>query len=195
MGPTMIERTERKLRETEFFWLKLHGERDKIGTNSPEAFQNYLSSFLSAGRAVTLALQWEEKEKYDSWFSNWAATQLTEEQRKLISFMVRQRNYEQKRGGAETIIETEFVPMIDVRQGPQGQTYGLENMSLGSPPVLLGITRFDSSHTIERPAHYFDFGGKTDVVSTCEKYRDILQKIVREFKEAHPESPATQEAK
>jgi hypothetical protein len=188
---TMIEATEKKLRETEFFYQKLLGERRKISTNSPQAFENYLSAFLSAGRAVEAALRKEEKKQYLSWFPNWKS-QLTEKERKLFDFMTVQRDKEHHQGGSEKTIEPEFIPMIDVRRSPQGYpAYGFVNM--GSPSALLGVTNFGSANTIERPVYYFDFGGKADVVSTCDQYLEVLRKLVREFKEAHPETPAIQE--
>ena len=63
---------------------------------------HYLSAFLSAGRSVTLALQREEKDKYDAWFNDWKRDKCTENERELMDHMVRQRNEALKRGEAET---------------------------------------------------------------------------------------------
>jgi hypothetical protein len=69
----MIDATQRKLREAQFFLRKLHEESRRLARNDPEESAFYLSAFLSAARSVTFALQAEEKEKYDK-IKNCSAT-------------------------------------------------------------------------------------------------------------------------
>ena len=67
----MIPMTEMKLREAKFFFGHLHDTGRKSVRNEPEEFAFYLSAFLSAARAVTFALQFEDKPGYDTWFTPW----------------------------------------------------------------------------------------------------------------------------
>jgi hypothetical protein len=56
----MIEATQKKLRETQFFLWQLLSESKQIFRNEPEALQFYLNAFPSTARSVMWALQWEE---------------------------------------------------------------------------------------------------------------------------------------
>jgi hypothetical protein len=47
----MLEQTQKKLREAEFFLGQLRAEAHR----EPEVFDYYLSAFVSAGRSVTFA--------------------------------------------------------------------------------------------------------------------------------------------
>jgi hypothetical protein len=64
----MIPLTQKKLREAGFFLNKLSAEGQQVVRSEQESFEFYLSAFLSSARAVTFALQKEQKEKYDAWF-------------------------------------------------------------------------------------------------------------------------------
>ena len=65
-----IPKTQKKLRETRFFFSRLR-KKGEAFVGDPEEFEFYLSAFLSAGRSVTFALQAEEKARYDSWYPGW----------------------------------------------------------------------------------------------------------------------------
>jgi len=69
----MIEATQRKLREAQFFYGRLVDSKDLMGPdrNEPDAFSFYLSAFMSAARSVPWVLQCEEKEKYEAWKPKW----------------------------------------------------------------------------------------------------------------------------
>ena len=62
--PQMIEATQKKLGEAQFFFYRLLNEAQKPVRSEPEIFEFYLSAFLSAARSVTFVLQYEEKTKY-----------------------------------------------------------------------------------------------------------------------------------
>ncbi|GAF68271.1 unnamed protein product, partial [marine sediment metagenome] len=47
----MINATQKKLREARFFLQHLNMEGRKVGCNEPEAFEFFLSAFLSAARS------------------------------------------------------------------------------------------------------------------------------------------------
>jgi hypothetical protein len=112
---TVIEATERKLRETQFFLRLLTAESKKAARNDPESFGFYVSAILSAGRSVTFALQKEEKAKYDAWFPQWWAGR-SEDERKLSDFLKGQRNLEQHEDGAPLNVEWEYVPVSQHQQ-------------------------------------------------------------------------------
>ena len=57
----MIEATQKKLREARFFLSHLETENRRAVRNEPEAFDYFMSAFVSAARSVTFALQAEEK--------------------------------------------------------------------------------------------------------------------------------------
>ena len=75
----MIEATQRKLREANFFLQRLIDESQRSVRNEPEAFLFYLRAFLSAARSATLVLQKEEKQRYDAWFPKWFARRSKDE--------------------------------------------------------------------------------------------------------------------
>jgi hypothetical protein len=63
----MIEATQSKLQEAQFFYRRLVDSLNPVGRDrgEPDAFQHYLSAFISAARSVSWVLQSEEKEKYE----------------------------------------------------------------------------------------------------------------------------------
>lgn len=175
---TMIEATERKLREAQFFLRHLFAESGKADRNEPEAFGFYLSGLLSAARSVTFALQYEEKDKYDTWFPTWLQNRNREEQA-LLEFLKSQRNYEQKRGGAEVTVVWEYIPVTQVKAETRGHPayYGFHWFGPpGTPPPTVGI-----------PVHLFEAsGGDREVIAACQRYVDLLAELVRDFVQAHP---------
>ncbi len=55
----MIEAAQKKLREAWFFLSHLETENRRAVRNEPEAFDHFMSAFVSAARSVTFALQVE----------------------------------------------------------------------------------------------------------------------------------------
>ena len=109
----MIEATQKKLREARFFLSHLATENRRAVRNEPEAFDYFMSAFVSAARSVTFALQAEEKAKYEQWFPGWLAAH-PEEDRKLLTLMVSQRNAEQKQGGGDRRVEWEYISVTEL---------------------------------------------------------------------------------
>ena len=172
----MIEATQKKLREAEFFLRLLsHADQEVLWTE-PEAFEFYLNAFLSAARSVTFALQYEEKDKYDAWFPEWF-NKLSAEDRQLLGFLKRQRNHSEKRGGAEVDIDWEFIPITEVRSDNRGHpAYGFHWFGPpGTPPPRVGVMH-----------HSFELSGEQQkVTAACTRHAGILEKLVRDFIEAH----------
>ena len=172
----MIEATQRKLREALFFLDRLIQERGQAVRTEPEAFGYYLSALLSAARSVTWALQFEEKEKYDAWFPAWLASRGAEE-RELLAFLKNQRNYEQKRGGAEVAVAWDYIPISRVPRADRSHpAYGFHWVGPpGTPEPLVGI-----------PVHSFESAeGEQEVAETCRRYVGLLSELVRDFLHAH----------
>ncbi len=173
----MIDATQKKLREAHFFIQKLLAESEAVVPNEREAFQFYLSAFLSAARSITFALRCEEEEKYDNWVPSWFAIQ-SESDQKLCKFMVTQRNVEQKQGGAKVSITWEFIPMIEVKTGHRGHLdyYGFHYFGPpGVPPPRVGV-----------PVYSFKLGNNEgEVTATCKQYLDCLERLVRDFIHVH----------
>jgi hypothetical protein len=165
----MIDLTQDKLREAEYFCQQLNAKRDK-----PELFKYYLHAFLSSARAVTFVLQYEEKEKYDRWFPAWLQER-DEKDQQLFKLMVGQRNSVEKRGGAETILTWEFIPITEITEEAKGHpAYGF---SFFAPPGT-------PAPSVGRAAHFFT-GSSEQVTSDCKRYLSILTELVREFAAAH----------
>lgn len=172
----MIDATQRKLREAQFFLGHLVNEAQKAVRNEPEAFGFYLSAFLSAARSVTFALQYEEKSKYDEWFPGWSEN-LSAEDQNLLKFLNDQRNYEQKRGGADVTVIWEYVRVTQVRTGcPTHPGYGFHWFGPpGTPPPPVGI-----------PVHLFESSrGDQEVTLACQRYLGLLARLVEDFVQAH----------
>jgi hypothetical protein len=173
----MIDATERKLREAQFFLERLVTESTKPVRNDPEAFGFYLSALLSAARSVTFALQYEEKEKYDAWFPEWFA-KLSSDDQKFFKFLKEQRNVELHQGGSELEVVYEYVAVsrVQTHDHPVHPAYGFSwSAPPGVPEPMVGI-----------PKHRFEaVAGQRDVVAACRKYITGLTDLVKDFVAAH----------
>ena len=174
----MIEATQKKLHEAKFFLRLLNQASQEVVRNEPEAFEFYLSAFLSAARSVTFALQYEEKDKYDAWFPIWFGNR-SEDDRQLLNFLKEQRNFIEKRGGADISVVWEFIPVTKMRTDNRGYpAYGFHWFGPpGTPPPRVGL-----------PVHSFDLSGdQKRVTSACKRYVNVLDDLVRDFIQAHSE--------
>jgi len=166
----MIDATQKKLREARFFAQMLGKVNRQPGCNEPEEFEFYLSGFLSAARAVTFALQYEEKDKYDAWFPAWFNNRGPEDQA-LLKDMITHRNSVQKRGGAETDQDWVYIPVTEIRTENRGHpAYGFHWYGPpGTPPPTFGVRVYSFK------------GSGGEVISACERYLTILDSLVQEF--------------
>jgi hypothetical protein len=171
----MIPATQMKLREAKFFFALLHETGHRIVRNEPEAFAFYLNAFLSAARAVTFALQFEDKTNYDIWFTPWSKTR-TEKERELMGFMRIQRNFAEKRGSPEfTADDYEWIPITEISSDAQRRhpAYGFH--WFGAP--------WREGGQVARTVYKFaEFSGdQKEVTSVCRQYLDILDALVKDF--------------
>jgi hypothetical protein len=169
----MLDATRKKLREAQFFLCHLETENRRVVRNEPEAFDFLMSAFVSAGRSVTFALQAEQKEKYDQWFSRWRATR-SEADQKVLGLMKSQRNAEQKEGGGERRVAHEYVslPKLDTEE-LGGEVFW--SAPLDVPPPQVG-----------RPIRYFDYDGtESEALVACKQYYALLAELVEDFIEKY----------
>ena len=180
----MIEATQRKFNEAQFFYRHLVNERQRPSMNEPGAFGYYFSAFLSAARSVPWRMQNEEQEKYLAWNPTWEE-KLTTEERKLLKLTNELRLDEVKREGANTIVEWEEIAIHELlganldleRQHP---AYGMRRSSQPGVPSAKG----------RRPAYYLEHeDGKAEVTAMCKQYLEYLEKLIREFLLAHNQQP------
>jgi hypothetical protein len=176
----VIAKTQKKLREAWFF-LRMLRERDRVAPLEREAFEFYLSAFLSAARSVTFALENEETTKYKEWRATWQ-TLLTAEEVKFIEAMVEQRNIAQKQGGVPVTVDWEFVPMIKAKRDDRGQPmYGLQWFG----PVTAPMPQ------IGQPVYSIALGtGDVEAIATCERYLSVLERLVAHFLEKYASGSA-----
>jgi hypothetical protein len=182
----MIPITAMKLREAKFFFALLHNAEQQIIRNEPEAFAFFLNAFLSAARAVTFALKYEDKTGYDAWFTPWGETR-TEKDRELLAFMVKQRNFAEKRGSPEfNADDWEWIPITEIRSDADRShpAYGFH--WFGPPTPLLdsaGLNPREQQPRVGRPVYQFPgfSGDQKDVTSVCKQYVDILDALVKDF--------------
>lgn len=166
-----IAKTQKKLRETRFFFNCLLNKNRSTNLEIEE-FDFYLSAFLSAGRSVTFVLQAEEKELYDSWFPRWKASQ-THEDQKLLNFINEQRVEALHRLGAEAKTDIEYIPLSKVNNSQRKHpAYGFHWWGPpGTPEPRIG-----------QQVYYFERDGtKKEVISVCKHYIELIEKLVKDF--------------
>jgi hypothetical protein len=168
-----IEGVEKKLREARFF-LKKMIEHERMAFRDKEPFDFYLSASLNAGRTVDYRLQHEQATVYRSWRIGWNAT-LTEEQQRLIKFMIDDRNDEVHESGSSRTVTTEN------REFGAG-THKLADgtMDVVGPPGVFPLA------TVPTPAYYFTIDGiEWKATEACGEYLGLLEQMVAKFKADH----------
>lgn len=141
------EATRKKLREAAFFLRLLAGvSKPLVMSPEPEAAEFYLSAFLSAARAVPLALKKEGTADWNAWNHEHWFDLLSESDGKLWDFFVEQRNKVHKEGGPEFTITVTPVSLIEFMQ--QAPNVFIHTGTPGTPPPT--FTAFAKS-LIARP--------------------------------------------
>jgi hypothetical protein len=116
-------------------------------------------------------LQKEESEKYKAWTDKWAAKD-SDADKELLQLMNEQRIAVVKRGGAET---TPISEKTAIRES-EHPAHGVHFFSVpGTEPpwTILDV-------------HYFQHKGKKEeVVVTCERYVEYLDRMLKDFIDAH----------
>jgi hypothetical protein len=164
-----LDRTDKKLREAEFFLGQLIAENLRVMNRQPEVADFYLSAFFIAARSVTFILRIENPDEYELRSRNWFA-RLSAEERDLMDFFANQRNTVQKEGAADgtfmTVSLIEFMQDV-YRRG--GNVLGADGVSATpQPPFTKSETEFE-----DRPDTSIDAG--------CRTYLGLLRQLVAEF--------------
>jgi hypothetical protein len=175
-----IPLTERKQRQARFFVGLMAAERQKIGAD-PEHFENYLRAFLPMARGVHNMLRWESRAYSKTWCKDWVAG-LNPDDARLYDHCVDQRDADTHHVGVQVTRGVEMAPMSERpfdpdRAWPYYQV--LVNGVLrppGSPAARFG--RPTSSFTIDNKPE--------EVLAACNRYLDLLDRMVRDFQTAHP---------
>ena len=173
-----IPNTQKKLRETKFFLGNL-----SKAARSPhldrEDFDFYLSAFLSAGRSVTLFLQYEQKASYDIWFMNWCRT-LGEGERKLLEFSNAQRVAAVHKQAPEIQSDIEMMPLTKFEAEYKPNNISWMTSGCFGPP---GIPTPEMGVMV----YYFEIEGKKEkVIDICKQYLALLERLVQELDQAFP---------
>jgi hypothetical protein len=177
-----IDATRRKLSEAAFFLRKLIEVRERVASPEPEAFEYYLSAFLSAARSVTLVLQAEQKHGYDNWFPGWKDA-LSSDERDLLSHFNTQRVQTVHRTGADVTRGTEPLTMHEFLStaSREGMHIEIWNGPIGN-----------EQPAFSRPVLTFTVNGTaTEVAEACTKYLALLARLVDEFARHYENQPAT----
>lgn len=167
-----IEATNLKLAEAQFFCRKLSDISRRTFSSEPEAFGFYLSAFLSAGRSVTLALQAEQKQKYDAWFPEWLDS-LNDEEKILLGHFNDQRVATVHKTGATIAHRVETISALEYLMAASREGVNIE-LWPGVPGTPLP--------TFQKVVRSFTIGENvSEVAKACDVYAELLARLVADF--------------
>ena len=160
----------KKLREAKFFWGHMRMESARFTQPDREHFEFYLSAFLSAARSVTDFFERNQR----VWWSQWKKdTRRSDDDRRLLNHMTKQRDNEVHEKGAEVAHQMEDVPLSKI-ETPSGLLAAYAPASEPWGEVQVGVK-----------VYYFTLGGKpVNVIETCQRYVGLLERAVAEFSKA-----------
>jgi hypothetical protein len=168
-----LARIEKKLREAGFFLNQMR-DRESSAFGDKEPFDFYLSACLGAARSVDYRLIHEHRLTYKAWRKKWNRT-LTPQERRLIKFMVDDRNVEVHESGSSRGVKTEEINIVG---GSYSDKSGTTEV-FGPPGV--------SPAYIVKPAYFFTIAGiDRKATEACAEYLALLKRMLAEFTAAHP---------
>jgi hypothetical protein len=171
----MIEKTQRRLRQAQFFYRHLLNPRHST-KGDPEAFEFYFSAFIQAARSVTWTPGNEEPEKWEAWKQKWEPKQ-TEEEKKLLKLTNDLRTKEVHQGGTDLTMEFEEVAVEALLDAIPHQRFIYPHQRRRLPAASTQTTIRASL-----PFHYFeDEKGKQEATQISRRYLDCLEKVVKGF--------------
>ena len=161
-----------KTKRSRIFFRNLRAIDRKTFSPEPESFGYYLSAFVSAGRSVTLALQSEHKQEYDSWFPAWLES-LTDEECALLEQFNTHRIATIHKQGIEVSYQWEEMSQSEFLLA--AATEGVNIQMFRGPPGIAAIRS-------QRPVRTFAASGnESQVTETASGYLRLLQRMVVEF--------------
>ena len=167
------ESVEKKQREARFFLTKMI-EHEARAFGDREPFDFYLSAFLSAARSIDYRLHHEQAATYPAWRDSWKAA-LAPNDDQLMKYMADDRALEVHESGSGRNATVEYSAI-------SGNTYSDNSgvLTVFAPPGT-------SPGAIVKPAYYFTIGGANKkVTEACAEYLTLLDRMVADFKAAHP---------
>jgi len=168
----MIEKTQRRLRQAQFFYQHLVKQQAK---GDPETFRFYFSAFIQSARSVTWTLGKDEPDKWKAWERKWKKSQ---EEQKLLDVTNELRKAEAHEGGADLTMELEEIA-VEALVDAIPPRPGLD------AAYIRGLRRQSGEASVKlmQPVHYFeDKDGKLQEITTlCRRYLDVLESVVNDF--------------
>jgi hypothetical protein len=179
--PALDGKTKDRLAEARFFLGHLKAERAKtarVNKPPPEHFRYYLNAFLAAARSVVDVLGQEGAskagggQKYRAWRVSWN-TQYTEAEKALDGLTRNMRNTLLHQGRVKMTSRTEEVPIRETYD-PSYQVH--------RRPAWLQHQAF----TVRDVPYVKLEGEERDVIEVCERYVDVMTRMVDDFEKKHP---------
>jgi hypothetical protein len=167
----MIERTKARLEEARSLLRKLQDEKSRqvqqcTPTASPEFFAR-LNDFVTTARTITWVLQNEEREKYDAWSPSW---EVAGNDKEVFDLVTKMRNSIEKHGRANIVARREQVEIPEnTRPSGGSQWFGLPEWGRPTTDV-----------------YYIEHTDR-EVVLLCERYIEILTRMIGDFEQKHRE--------
>jgi hypothetical protein len=186
-----VAAAHKKLRETKFFYGRLHDTHRKLGHGiDPEEFEYFLSAFLSAGRSV-LAIhaaadgQWKiikgKQRFYDNWnfIEKWRESLVKSGRQAdadLISAMKGERDQSVHKQGPSLTTAIDWIPVTEIVATDRSHpAYGFHWFGPpGTEPPRLGRTVYTFN------------GSGDDVLKAAERYLTLLDEFTRAYDSAPP---------
>ena len=179
-GETRLDlaRIEKKLREVGFFLNQMR-DRESSAFADKEPFDFYLSAFLGAGIAFREAFHYKQDRSRNSaikaWRNQWENS-LSPTEKSLFDFMRKDRVADFHLSGSTRGVKTEEINIAGggyTDKSGSGEVFGPPGM----PPAY-----------IIKPAYFFTI---TEVdrkaTEACAEYLALLERMLADFKAAHPE--------
>jgi len=143
-------------------------EQHQLAFSDPEEFDFYLSAFLCAARSIDYRLRHVYRAKYKTFYTKWKRA-LQPSERRLLRFMVDDRNLEVHEAGSSRLKQEERVPVSQRYQDKSG------TMTVTGPPGT-------PPAQIVKPVYAFHIDGQlVPVNECCAKYLDLLEQLVADF--------------
>lgn len=175
----MLRRTQKKLREAQFFLSAVQTEYEKVlFEKEPEVLEFYLSAFISAGRSVTFAMSKDAGGSTGAWTTAWIKRLPSADDKKLMEFFNGQRVNTVHKGildleeSLTTVSAAEFAREITLGGGATS----FVTSSPGAPQASFDRTELK-------------FKGLPDasVIAHGRQYITLVKALVADFERQHPE--------
>jgi hypothetical protein len=178
-------RADDKLSEARFFLQHLQGSQrqdkttagrlKKQAAGSFNAFRYYVSAYLSAAVSVIYILEVEDK----PWVQKWRKNLPQEE---FFNRMQGQRNSEVHKLDPNISVKHKSVPIVFV---PSVQALPYDILRYDTVEIEADLVRV----WVQAPQSYFELTGeRAEVSQACTQYFALVERLLREFAEAHQHS-------